>query len=341
LRATILTISILYTYSFTYAQIGGRHSFEFLNVPVDTRLSSLGGVNVSLSDWDVNSFFSNPASLNDEMNGQLSFRHSFYYAGVHLNSLGYAHKIRNTGTWGFGVKHINYGTIDAYDPAGSSIGEINSGEVALIAGNSQQVGNFRIGANFKLVFSNIAGYRATVVLFDVGGMYVHPEADFKVGMSIRNFGFLISDYQNSSNSSIPFDLQIGTSYKPKHMPVRFSITAYNLYKGDLLYYDQQGSVQDKEPTTFEKVFSHFNFGAEILISKNVHLRGGYNYLIRRQLRLEQKPGGAGFSFGIMIKVKQFEFSYSRAIYHVAGGINFAGLSVNLQSFYGKKKINKE
>jgi hypothetical protein len=341
LRTIILTISVLFTYTLASGQIGGRSSFEFLNIPVDTRLSALGGINVSLSDWDVNGFFTNPASLNDEMNGQLSFRHAFYYGGVHLNDLAHAHSIKNTGTWGFGVKHINYGTIDGYDPAGNPIGEIKSGEVALHTGNAQQVGDFRIGANFKLVFSNIAGYHATAVLFDIGGMYIHPVADFKVGMSIRNFGFVISDYESASNSSIPFDLQIGTSYKPKHMPVRFSVTAYNLNKGDLLYYDRYGNIQDDEPTTFEKVFSHFNFGAEILVSKNVHLRGGYNYLIRRQLRIEEKPGGAGFSFGLMIKVKQFEFSYSRAIYHVAGGINYAGLSVNMGSFYSKKEKIKE
>jgi hypothetical protein len=340
LRAAILTISVLFIYTLAPAQIGGRSSFKFLNIPVDTRLAALGGVNVSLSDWDVNRFFTNPASLNTEMNGQLSFRHSFYYAGVHLNNLAYAHKIRNSGTWGFGVHQINYGAIDAYDPAGNPMGEIKSGEVAVIAGNAQQVGNFRVGANFKLVFSNIAGYHATAVMFDIGGMYIHPEADFKAGMNIRNVGIVIGDYENSSNSGIPFDLQIGTSYKPKHMPARFSVTIYNLYKGNLLYYDQVGNMAD-EPSNFEKVFSHFNFGTEILVSKNVHLLAGYNYLIRRQLRLEQKPGGAGFSYGIMIKVKQFEFSYTRAIYHVAGGINTAGLSVDMDSFYGKKKMIKE
>jgi hypothetical protein len=341
LKAAIITLSSLLTYTIASGQIGGRSSFTFLNVPVDTRLSALGGVNVSLADWDVNRFFTNPASLNDEMHGQVSFRHAFYYGGVHLNDLAYAHSISNTGIWGFGVKHINYGTIDGYDPAGNPIGEIKSGEVALHAGNAQQVGNFRIGGNLKIVFSNITGYHSTAVLFDVGGMYIHPEADLRVGMNIRNFGFVISDYESGSNSDVPFDVQIGTSYKPKYMPVRFSITAYNLYKGDLLYYDQNGSVQEEEPTTFEKVFSHFNFGAEILVSKNVHLRGGYNYLIRRQLRLEDKPGGAGFSFGFMIKVRQFEFSYSRAIYHAAGGINFVGLSVNMDSFYKKKKNLKE
>jgi hypothetical protein len=336
-----LTISAMFSYILAQAQIGGKTDFEFLNIPVDTRLSALGGINVSLSDWDVNQFFTNPASLNEDMNGQLSFRHSFYYAGVHLNSLAYACKTRKTGTWGFGIKQVNYGTIDAYDPAGSPIGDVNSGEVAVMAANVQQTGNFRIGVNFKTVYSNIAGYRAIALLFDIGGMYIHPTADLRVGMNISNIGIVIHDYENSSNSSIPFDLQIGTSYKPAYMPVRFSVTAYHLYKGDLLYYDPANPLTDK-PSTFEKVFSHFNIGTEILVSRNVHLRAGYNYLVRRQLRLEQKTGGAGFSYGIMIKVKQFEFSYSRAIYHVAGGINAAGFSVDMNSFYSKKKnINEE
>ena len=331
-----MTIAVLFSYTLIRAQIGGRSSFQFLHVPVDTRLTALGGINVALSDWDVNQFFSNPAALNVEMNSQISFRHAFFYAGIHYNNLAYAHEVGNTGTWGFGVKHVNYGHIEAYDPAGNSIGEVRSGEVAIITGNAQQVGNFRIGINFKLLFSNIAGYHATALLFDIGGMYVHPSADFRVGMNICNAGIVLNDYENSSESTVPFDLQIAASYKPEHMPVRFSVSAYNLYKGDLLYYNL-GNGMDDQPTTFEKVFSHFNFGTEILVSKNVHLRAGYNYLIRRQLKLEQKTGGAGFSYGIMIKVKQFEFSYSRAIYHAAGGINTAGLSVAMDSLYHKKK----
>ena len=340
MRIALVTISFLSLIGSASAQIGGNRAFNFLDVPVDTRLTALGGVNVSLSDWDVNEFVRNPGSLNDEMHGQLSFRYSFYYAGIHLNNLAYAHKIKNTGTWGFGVQHINYGTIDAYDPAGSPLGEVSSGEVALLVGNAQEVGNFRLGGTFKFVFSSIAGYRASALLVDIGGMYVHPTADLKVGISIRNIGFVITDYDDGSDSTIPFDLQVGTSFKPKYMPVRFSVAAYNLYKGDILY-DDPAYSSEGEPTTFDKVFSHFNFGMEILVSKNVHLRGGYNYLIRRQLRLEQKPGGSGFSFGIMIKVRQFEFSYTRAMYHVAGGINQAGLSVNLDSFYNRKKITKE
>lgn len=335
----LLIISIMCSYTLSLAQSGGRTSFEFLNLPVDTRLSALGGVNVSLSNWDINSFFRNPATLNTEMNGQVSFNHAFYYADIHLNQLAYAHTFRRTGTWGFGVQHINYGTMETYDPAGNYLGEIRSTEAALNVGNMQRAGHFRIGGNVKLVFSSIAGYRATALMIDLGGMYVHPTVDFTVGMTFRNMGFVISDYEHSSASGIPFDIQIGTSYKPEHMPVRFSLTAYKLNRTDLLEFEAGRTNADKA-STFEEVFSHFNFGAEVLVSKHVNLRAGYNYLIRRQLKLDQKAGGSGFSYGIMFRIRQFELSYSRGIYHVAGGINYAGLSVNLKSLYKKKEIKE-
>ena len=39
-----------------FAQLGGKKSFEFLNVPNNARLAALGGVNVSLADRDINFF---------------------------------------------------------------------------------------------------------------------------------------------------------------------------------------------------------------------------------------------------------------------------------------------
>ena len=50
--------------------------------------------------------------------------------------------------------------------------------------------------------------------------------------------------------------------------------------------------------------NHFIFQAEILINKNVHLRTGFDYHRRQELKLEQLPGLSGFTFGLGFKFIQ-------------------------------------
>jgi len=84
------------------------------------------------------------------------------------------------------------------------------------------------------------------------------------------------------------------------------------------------------------VFRRLIFGTELLLSDNFQLRFGYNHLLRKELKQEATSGGAGFSFGLMLKVKRFEFSYARALYHSAGGSNTIQLTTNLSGIVKKK-----
>src|SRR5690606_30809834 len=107
------------------------------------------------------------------------------------------------------------------------------------------MGVFTLGANLKFAQSYLDSYTASAVLLDIGGIYAHPEKDFTVGMVIKNFGVVVKDYTEGSGSNLPFDVQIGTTFKPQYMPFRFSLTAYNLTRGDIAYFDsgQQGNKE--------------------------------------------------------------------------------------------------
>ena len=61
-------------------------------------------------------------------------------------------------------------------------------------------------------------------------------------------------------------------------------------------------------------------------------------MLRQELKLEDAAGGAGFSFGFMFKVKRFEFAYSRALYHVAGGSNTFQINMNTGGLIKKERI---
>jgi hypothetical protein len=321
--------------STSLAQIAATKSFGFLDIPNNARLAALGGVNVSLTDRDINFFSSNPSLAGDTLAGFASATYQFYVADIGNASFTYGHNFSNIGTVVFGIQHLNYGTIKGYDATGQEIGDFKSGETAFVISKSHQVSNFRLGANLKFAFSNIAGYRANALLADVGGVFIHPRQEFRVGLTIRNIGFILSEYSETSDVSLPFDVQVGLTLKPEHMPIRFSLSAYNL-TGESDYFDPKDG--EPEPGTLNKIMRHFNFGAEILVHKNVNLMVGYNYLVHQELKLPDAGGGAGLSFGFSAMIKTFEFVFSRSAY-VVGNAGYAfTLSKNIDNMMKRRKI---
>ena len=314
-----------------FAQLGGKKSFEFLNVPNNARLAALGGINVSLADRDVNSMFSNPTLVGDTLTGFASASYQFYVADVGQTTAAYAHKFRKIGTLTFGVQYLNYGQIKSYDATGADIGTYRSGESALVVSKSHQISNFRFGVALKMAFSSIAGYRANALMMDIGGLFVHPQQDFTVGLTIKNVGFVMSDYSETSTSRLPFDVRIGATLKPEHMPLRFSLAAYNLTDR----YDSNEPSDGDEAGSVTKIFRHINFGAEVLLHRNFNLMVGYNYLVHQELKLENAGGIAGISFGFSATIRSFEFVFSRSAYMVGNAGYTFTISKNIETLLSR------
>ncbi|MFC7667892.1 hypothetical protein ACFQT0_11205 [Hymenobacter humi] len=55
------------------------------------------------------------------------------------------------------------------------------------------------------------------------------------------------------------------------------------------------------------------------------------------LRLENTSGGAGFSFGIMLKISAFQIDYTHAVLQAAGSSEYFTLSRSLDSLFKKKE----
>jgi hypothetical protein len=156
----------------------------------------------------------------------------------------------------------------------------------------------------------------------------------RVGLAIKNIGVVLSDYSNSSDAKLPFDVQLGVTFKPEHMPLRFSFTGYNLASSNVTYYNS--AAGDEEPGTLDKILRRINIGAEILLHKNVNILVGYNYLIHQELKLENAGGSAGLSFGFSARIKAVEFVFSRSAYVVGNaGYNFT-LATDVNRFFRKK-----
>jgi len=94
-----------------------------------------------------------------------------------------------------------------------------------------------------------------------------------------------------------------------------------------------GEVVDDNSFEFgDMLMRHIVLGAELLISDNINIRLGYNYRRRQELKINDRPGTAGLSWGVGFKISRFEISYGRASYHLAGPSNHFTLTTNLSSW---------
>lgn len=344
MRTTLLIILLASLTFQSFGQVGGQTSFDFLTVTDNARIAALGGENISTKDQDPNLFNYNPALMNDSMYKCFSINYLPFYADVKKTSFSYVFPFKNTGRWGVNFQYLDYGQLYSTDASGNELGEFNAGDWALTIGKSHKIDKITLGANLKFAGSGIYTYSATAALLDVGGVWEHPTKDFRISLLMKNMGVVLKDYTPNSESITPFDIQAGFSYKLEHMPLRFSMTLHHLYAFDIVYldplrqttFDEDGNEIAEEKKFFDKMARHMVFGGEFVMSKNFHIRLGYNYLRRQELRIESKSGGAGFSFGLMMRIKAFELNFTRAYYHVVGGTTMLTLTSDLNRILRKR-----
>lgn len=321
------------------AQLGGQRAFEFLNIPANARLSALGGVNITSGFDDPAMVSSNPAFINSDWHNRLVVNWLGYFADISQYSVTYSREFEKWGVWTANLSYMDYGEFEQFDEIGFPLGEFNVAEYVFSLSHAKEFGAFSVGSSLKLAVSDIADFNASAILFDFGGAFKHPEKDLTVGMAVKNLGFMLADYYDESASQLPLDVQLGVTYKPEFMPFRFSLTTRNLIRDAATFYDPSnpGGGINEEPGLGDEIFRRIVFGTEIIIHESFQLRVGYNHLLRQELKMESAAGGAGFSFGFMMKIKRFEFSYARALYHTAGGSNVLQLNSDLSGLVKKKK----
>ncbi|MEM7297927.1 MAG: type IX secretion system protein PorQ [Bacteroidota bacterium] len=309
-------------------QIGGQSAFQSLNLATNPRAAGLAGSTISLADGDVSQFFENPAILDSIEAGNIFFHFNPYFADANIYSLAYSFSVKEMDGFAAGLNYVNFGSFEMRDESGESLGSFSANDYVVTIGKAHRLGPFALGANIKFASSTIDSYSSSALLFDVGGIF-QINKNWSMGMVFENIGVKLSDYTELTSPPIPFDVKLGMSFKPEYMPLRFTLTSSNLV--------DQNEVIGEETTGrsnngVDKVVQRINIGAELLLSENFQLLFGYNHKRKQELRLEEIGGGAGFSFGLMLNVKNIQLRYSRATYHAAGGTSFISIQTNFKKF---------
>jgi hypothetical protein len=331
------------------AQIGGSTVFNSLELPMSARMAALGGKSSGINDGDLNLAIWNPALLRQDMSTQLSFSFVDYFTDIRYGYAGAAYHVDKAGTFSLFATRIDYGTFRETDESGFTVGEFTAGEYGINAGYSRQIdSNLTVGANLKFIQSNMYLWKASGVAVDVAMNYNIPAKNFSASFLIRNIGMVTRQYNSGNDEKLPFEMEAGFSFKPQHMPFRFSLALQQLQKWDLTYTDPANPPQLVDPisgdsikvsefkTFADKLARHCVFGGELLIGKAVSVRLGYNYQRRKELLVDTRRGLTGFSFGFGIRIKKIQLNYARAKYHLAGSTNTFTVTATLSEFYRKK-----
>ncbi|RMG61182.1 MAG: penicillin-binding protein, partial [Bacteroidetes bacterium] len=138
------------------AQIGGRHVYDFMNLTPSARILSLGGVNVSTMDEDVNFALQNPALMTEEMHKRVSLSFSSYLAGIRYGYAGYSHTFDKVGTFHSGIHYMNSGEMQGADEYGNLTNPFYANELLWVVGYSRAYRGFQYGGNLKVISSTLA-----------------------------------------------------------------------------------------------------------------------------------------------------------------------------------------
>ncbi|NND61841.1 MAG: type IX secretion system protein PorQ [Flavobacteriaceae bacterium] len=332
-------LSCLFLSLASFAQVGGRATYQFLNLGISPRQVALGGKVVTNYDYDPTQAIYNPASINPEMDNQLSLNYNNYIGDVNYGTASYAYLWdRRTQVLHTGITYINYGSFDGYDEQGNPTNSFGGGEVALSFGHARNIAftNFHIGGNVKFISSKLEQYSSFGVALDVAVMYVYEDWDLHITAVARNVGTQLTPYEDTIEK-LPFEVVLGISQTLQNIPIRWHFTLENMQTWNIAFanpnrdeIDLEGNTTSEKITFIDNAFRHMIVGIELFPESGFNLRLGYNLRRAEELRIIEQRSFAGISAGFSIKLNKLRLSYAYSKYNSAAATSFFGLNINLQ-----------
>lgn len=302
MKKFVLTlISTLFT-CMLWAQ-ESQTEYNFLRLPVSAHAAALGGDNITIIEDDPALMFSNPALASSVSDKTIGLSYMNYMSGANYMGASYTKALGEKGTIAGGVQYMNYGKMKEYDQNNTQIGTFNASEIAIEGIFSYELAHNLVGGiTAKFINSYIGNYSSMAVGVDLGLNWFEPDYQWSVSVVAKNLGGQIKAYEENYGK-MPMDVQVGVSKTFAALPVRLSATLV-----DLTHYDY-------------RFINHLNLGADILLSDNIWVGGGYNFRRADEMPIgsneDSSAHGAGFSVGGGINLERFKLNLAYGRYHAA------------------------
>ncbi|RZJ70125.1 type IX secretion system protein PorQ [Flavobacterium sp.] len=329
-----LTLSCCAT---SFAQIGGKGVYQFLNLVTSPRQAALGGKVITIYDEDPNTAHFNPATINPEMDNRFALNYGSYFGEVTYGTASYAYVYdRHVQTLHAGVNYINYGKFEGYDENGNRTSDFRGSEVAVSVGYAYNVPwtSLYLGANAKLISSALESYNSFGGALDLGAIYIDEDNDINWALSVRNLGTQFTTYAGAQER-VQMEVLAGVSQELEHVPLRWHLTLENLQQWNVSFSnparaenDIEGGSTPEKVSFFNNALRHVIVGAELFPKKGFNIRLGYNFRRSEELKILEKRTFAGLSAGFGLKLGRLKFNYSYSRYTLAANTSLFGLTIN-------------
>jgi hypothetical protein len=305
----------------------GQFSYDYVRQPNSVSASIAGGSIVSGTAGDLGVWMDNPALLDSTVDNHAAIFINPYFSDIVRYGFGISRTFRSIDHVAVGLVYNGYGTFERFDATGNALGSFSGRSYILQIGAAHQVGLFDLGASIKYSGMLLEATSASLVLFDIGGVFRHPKKGLTIGMSFRNMGWAIAEASVFETSELPFDVVAGFSFKPEYMPFRFTFTAYDLPRSRV----EVVPANLQRGGAFSPMLRFVNPSVALLLGDLLEFQVGYNYRINETLRLETGGFGAGWSFGFKMLLKKYQVMIARNTYQAAGGTTFITLQTNYKT----------
>lgn len=311
----------------------GSSAYNYLNVTSSARIYGLGGVNITAVEDDLGVADQNPALLGWEMDNQVILDYMHYLGESNFAGAKYARAIGERGAWAAGLRYFGYGKMKATDETGVVTGTFSPCDVNFNGTFSYDITDcLRGGINLKFLYSSYEAYSALAIAADLGINYFDPDNDVSLSAVLANVGGQVKRFHESYNR-LPIDLRLGIAKVFQGLPIRFSITAWNLFKWKLPYYetgDGSSSEQFKEKENFtSNLFRHLIFGVDFIPSERFFVALGYNYKTRTDMSTYSRSFLSGFSLAAGLNLRRFNVAIAFAQPHSGATTLMLNLNLNI------------
>ena len=336
----------LWSNSFSQNHYFGLNSFPFLNSIFSARTAGLGSDLITISDGDIGLCTVNPSLLSEKHIHEIQINQGFTPAGGQLGMISYGFKSKY-GILSPVLRFQNYGGFQGTDELGNETNKFSAIDYTIGMNFGTSMGKvINIGFGLHIIGSHLEAYSSLGLCGTFGANYKHPTQDLSASFVVKNIGYQLLSYNNSERLPLPAEVQAGISYKLKHAPFRLSLLGHHLNSWKILYEDPSAqptidgltgdTIPIPRPGIGKTLASHFSYSLELLASKNIQFRTGFDYLRREQMKLLDRPGLSGFSFGIGLILKKIKIDYGVLIVSKAGQNHYIGLSSNIDSWKKKR-----
>lgn len=274
--------------------------FQALRYIGSARATAMASCFVAMTD-DPAAIFFNPATI--YTNQSKNFSTTFFKHVLDINSGQISYVVPEKKAWASdgviatGISYTNFGSFEYADKNGNRNGTFSANDVsALVSYANELDSNFYYGVSAKMMFINLENASSIAFAMDAGLLYTIPDKKTNIGLSILHVGGQVKTLGDVSES-LPLDVRLGVSHRLEGLPLLISFSFHHLA-------DETDKFLDK--------FMNFALGGEFYLGDYIQVRLGYDRQIRQYSAPSINRKLAGFTGGIGLKTKTFNFDYGMA-----------------------------